>query len=147
MVESVDVCAWPQLTHRTGVYFFALLSKEACVLGDTGSESRVYITRSMRQSVLAIFPYNENISAEQYALARMGPSTVINHFCDHTWLENAVPFSLTPFGDNIQLCDSHHLKRFVALLSDCFSAQSCDFVAECKITAKAGRQVESQFWT
>lgn len=127
---------------------FALLSKEACVRGDTGSESRVYLTRSMRQSVLAIFPYNENISTEQYAPARMGPSTVINHFCDHTWLENAVPLTLTPFRDNIHLCDSHHLERFVALLSDFFfSAQSCDFVAECKITAKAGRQVESQFWT
>lgn len=33
-------------------YSFALLSKEACVRGDTGSDNRVYITRSMWQSVL-----------------------------------------------------------------------------------------------
>lgn len=45
--ESVDVCAWRQLTHSPGVYFFTLLSKEAYVRGDTGSDSRVYITRSM----------------------------------------------------------------------------------------------------
>lgn len=120
VVESVDVCAWPQLTHSLGVYSFALLSKEACFRGDIGSDNRVYLTRSMLRSVLAIFPDNENISTEQYAPARMGPSTVINHFCDHTWLENTIPLILTPFRDNIHLCDSHHLERFVSLLSDFF---------------------------
>lgn len=81
-----------------------------------GLHNQVHVTKR----ACAIFPYNENISADQYAPARMGPSTVINHFCDHTWLENAVPFILTPFRDNIHLCNSHHLKRFVALLSDFF---------------------------
>lgn len=122
---SGNICAWPQLTHSLGVYFFTLLSRKLRLLqlmwprwqGEwQGLHNQL---RTMNRAYLfplriKIFLQN-NIAHPEWVHKRLSTISVV------TLGLKMLPFAISlPSSENSHLYNIHHLKRFVALLSDFF---------------------------
>lgn len=116
--ESVVVSAWPQLTQPWCVFLRFAVQGSLCPRRhwewQQGLHNQVHATKHACHLPLqwkylcsTIYPsQNGSISGYQPFL-----------WSHLAWKVH--PFH-SPFSENIHLCDSYHLKRFVALLSDFF---------------------------